>query len=100
MLAVRLEMDVPMIPVEGHCSQGLVRPHRWDRPMAGHGAGVCTPDTMVGALVRGFTQDSRQGEGSPKPWMCRCFHGVLLGNQHAMWSKQHNGKVSSIRETA
>jgi hypothetical protein len=22
------------------------------------------------------------------------FHGVFLGNQHAMWSKQHNGKVS------
>jgi hypothetical protein len=24
------------------------------------------------------------------------FHGVLLGNQHEMWSKQHNGKVSSL----
>ena len=22
------------------------------------------------------------------------FHGVLLGSQHEMWSKQHNGKVS------
>jgi hypothetical protein len=22
------------------------------------------------------------------------FHGVFLGNQHEMWSKQHNGKVS------
>jgi hypothetical protein len=21
------------------------------------------------------------------------FHGVSLGNQHEMWSKQHNGKV-------
>jgi hypothetical protein len=21
------------------------------------------------------------------------FHGVLLGNQHEIWSKQHNGKV-------
>jgi hypothetical protein len=21
------------------------------------------------------------------------FHEVFLGNQHAMWSKQHNGKV-------
>ena len=22
------------------------------------------------------------------------FHGVFLGNQHELWSKQHNGKVS------
>src|SRR5437879_6730876 len=22
-----------------------------------------------------------------------CFHGVFLGNQHEIWSKQHNGKV-------
>ena len=22
------------------------------------------------------------------------FHGVFLGNQHEIWSKQHNGKVN------
>jgi hypothetical protein len=25
------------------------------------------------------------------------FHGVLLGNQQAMWSKQHNGKVRELQ---
>src|SRR5215217_7743181 len=25
------------------------------------------------------------------------FHGVFLGAQHEMWSKQHNGKVRSLR---
>jgi hypothetical protein len=29
-----------------------------------------------------------------KPLSFMHFHAVLLGNQHAMWSKQHNGKVS------
>jgi hypothetical protein len=24
------------------------------------------------------------------------FHGVFLGSQHEMWSKQHNGKVSLL----
>src|SRR5215217_5480240 len=24
------------------------------------------------------------------------FHAVLFGNQHEMWSKQHNGKVRSV----
>jgi rhodanese-related sulfurtransferase len=24
------------------------------------------------------------------------FHGVFLGNQHEIWSKQHNGKVSQV----
>ena len=24
------------------------------------------------------------------------FHGVFLGNQHKIWSKQHNGKVSKL----
>jgi hypothetical protein len=25
------------------------------------------------------------------------FHGVFLGSQHEVWSKQHNGKVSKNR---
>jgi hypothetical protein len=24
------------------------------------------------------------------------FHGVFLGHQHAMWPKQHNGKISNM----
>jgi hypothetical protein len=24
------------------------------------------------------------------------FHGVFLGSQHEIWSKQHNGKVSVV----
>jgi hypothetical protein len=26
------------------------------------------------------------------------FHGVFLGSQHAIWSKQHNGKVRTLRQ--
>src|SRR5262245_37405022 len=26
------------------------------------------------------------------------FHGVFLGNQHEIWSKQHNGKVREFRQ--
>jgi len=28
------------------------------------------------------------------------FHGVFLGNQHAIWSKPHNGKVRKIIDIA
>jgi hypothetical protein len=34
-------------------------------------------------------------EGS-KPLMFMHFHGVSLGHQHAIWSKQHNGKVRPL----
>jgi len=30
-----------------------------------------------------------------KPLICMRFHGVFLGNQHEIWSKRHNGKVTS-----
>src|SRR3954447_21214592 len=33
---------------------------------------------------------------SQKTFIFMRFHGVFLGNQHEMWSKQHNGKVSYI----
>jgi hypothetical protein len=33
----------------------------------------------------------------PNPLICMRFHGVLLGNQHEIWSKQHNRKVRGIR---
>jgi hypothetical protein len=51
---------------------------------------------MVGALVRGFTRSIRRGWRGQKPLIFMHFHGVLLGSQHEMWSKQHNGKVSLI----
>jgi len=35
--------------------------------MAGHGGGVCTSDTRVCALVRGFTRDIKRGELVQKP---------------------------------
>jgi hypothetical protein len=35
-------------------------------------------------------------EGS-KPLIFMYFHGASLGNQHEIWSKQHNGKVRLLR---
>jgi hypothetical protein len=32
-----------------------------------------------------------------KPLIFMRFHGVFLGRQHEMWSKQHNGKVSYLQ---
>ena len=70
-----------------------------DCPISGHCEGVCTPDTMVCALVRASTRDSRRKWHGQKPLIFMRFHEVLLGCQHEIWSKQHNGKVSqhSIR---
>jgi hypothetical protein len=33
---------------------------------------------------------------SQKPLIFMHFHGVFLGSQHKIWSKQHNGKVSEF----
>src|SRR2546421_12053747 len=38
---------------------------------------------------------SREIEG-PKPLIFMRFHGVFLGSQHEIWSKQYNGKVREI----
>src|SRR3954449_1882801 len=76
------------------CSQEVVRPHRCSCPMSGHCKGVCIPDTMVCALVRGFPREVRRGWQSQKPLIFMHFHEVFLGSQHEIWSKQHNGKVS------
>src|SRR5216683_3510170 len=65
-----------------------------DCPLSGHGEGVCTPDTMVCALVRGSTRDNRRRWRGQKPLIFMRFHGVFLGSQHEIWPKQHNGKVS------
>src|SRR3954469_6727563 len=76
------------------CSQEVVRSHRCSCPMSGHCKGVCIPDTMVCALVRGFPREVRRGWQSQKPLIFMHFHEVFLGSQHEIWSKQHNGKVS------
>src|SRR4030095_16012909 len=62
--------------------------------MSGHYEGVCTPDTMGCVLVHGSPRDIMWGEGVQKPLIFMRFHGVFLGKQHEIWSKQHNGKVS------
>jgi hypothetical protein len=64
--------------------------------MSGHCKGVCTPDTMVCALVRDSTRDIRWGEWVQNPLMFMHFHGVFLGSQHEIWSKPPNGKVSKF----
>jgi hypothetical protein len=64
--------------------------------MSGHCAGVCTSGNIGCTLVHGSTRDIRRGEDGPKPLILMHFHGVLLGKQHAMWPKRHNGKVRSI----
>ena len=35
-----------------------------------------------------------------KSLMFMRFHGVFLGNQHEIWSKQHNGKVRVLPPTS
>jgi hypothetical protein len=64
--------------------------------MSGHCEDVCTPDTMVCALVHGSIREIRRGWQSQKSLIFMHFHGVFLGSQHEIWSKQHNGKVSLL----
>ena len=52
---------------------------------------------MVCALVRGSTRGIRRGWYGQKPLIFMHFHGVPLRSQHAMWSKQHNGKVRILQ---
>src|SRR4030095_5453900 len=65
--------------------------------MSGHYEGVGAPDTMGCVLVHGSPREIRWGEGVQKPLIFMRFHGVFLGKQHEIWSKQHNGKVSVLR---
>jgi hypothetical protein len=53
---------------------------------------------MVCALVRGSTGDVRRGWYGQKSLIFMHFHGVFLGSQHEIWSKQHNGKVSILKK--
>jgi len=55
---------------------------------------------MVCALVRASTRDGRRRWHGQKPLIFMRFHGVFLGNQHAIWSKPHNGKVRKIIDIA
>src|SRR2546421_2847859 len=52
---------------------------------------------MVCALVRGSTRDNRRRWRGQKPLIFMRFHGVFLGSQHEIWSKQYNGKVRKVR---
>jgi hypothetical protein len=65
--------------------------------MSGHCEGVCTSGTMGSALVRSSSRDSRKVKKAQKPLIFMRFHGVFLGRQHEIWSKQHNGKVSHFK---
>ncbi len=60
-------------------------------------AGVCPSDAMVCTLTCGSIREVRRRWQAQKAWILLRFHGVFLGDQQAMWSKQHNGKVRSIR---
>ena len=64
--------------------------------ISGHCEGVCTLDSRVCALVRASTRDSRRRWHGQKPLIFMRFHGLSLGCQHEIWSKQHNGKVSRV----
>src|SRR4029450_2976286 len=90
--------DFPRIPHESTLFSRVCKPTpQGDRPLSSHCEGVCTPDPMVCALVRGSTGDVRRGWYGQKSLIFMHFHGVFLGSQHERWSKQHNGKVSRLR---
>jgi hypothetical protein len=86
---------IPMIPRESTLLSGACKhPSLEDRPLARHGEDACTPRSPDGCpgswLLKGY-QGEEEGE---KSLIFMHFHEVFLGHQHAMWSKQHNGKVS------
>ena len=78
------------------CSQEVVSRYLWGRPMSAPCEGVCTSDPMVCALVRGSERAIRWGQWVQRSLIFMHFHGVFLGNQHEIWSKQHNGKVRDV----
>src|SRR5438552_2195334 len=65
--------------------------------MQGSWEGFCTSGTMVCILTHGSRRGVRRKWQGQKPLIFMRFHGVSLGNQHKIWSKQHNGKVSYER---
>src|SRR4030095_7183502 len=89
--------DFPRIPHESTLFSRVCKPTpQGDRPLSSHCEGVCTPDPMACALVRGSTGDVSRGWYGQKSLIFMHLHGVCLGSEHEMWSKQHNGKVRMI----
>jgi hypothetical protein len=76
------------------CSQAFARRQLWESSPLRSLRRACTPALRVCALVCGSPRDIRCGEQVRKPLIFMHFHGVPLGYQHAIQSKQHNGKVS------
>jgi hypothetical protein len=66
--------DVP-VPVKGYCSQGLVRPHRWGRPMQVT-AQASAPQARGVGLYPWLHTRYQGGEGS-KPLIFVYLHVVL-----------------------
>jgi hypothetical protein len=64
--------------------------------MLGPLEGVCTSGTTGCALVRGSSREIRWRWWAQKPLIFMHFRGVFFGNQHEIWSKPHNGKVTNI----
>src|SRR4030095_4029899 len=98
-MSARMGADFPRIPHESTLFSRVCKPTpQGDRPLSSHCEGVCAPDPMVCALVRGSTRDVRRGWYGQKSLIFMHFHGVFLGSQHEIWSNQHNGKVSLLRQ--
>src|SRR5215471_4467065 len=85
-----------MIPHESALfSRGCKLTSLWGRPMLGHCEGVCTPDPMVCPLVCSSTRNIG-GIAGPQGIDFYAISRGLLGNQHEIWSTQHNGKVRLV----
>src|SRR3954468_3447802 len=92
--------DFPMMPHESALFSSVCKPISLGIvPSQVTAKASAPPDTMVGALVRGSPRSIRRGWRGQKPLIFMYFHGVLLGSQHEMWSKQHNGKVRNKNPT-
>jgi hypothetical protein len=63
-------------------------------------AGVCPSDAMVCTLTCGSIREVRRRWQAQKVLIFTRFHEMLFGNQQAMWSKQHNGKVRYLGTNA
>jgi hypothetical protein len=96
-MSARMGADFPMIPHEstlfsrGCKSASLgpshVRPLR--RRLYRRHHGIC--------LDLWLPKRYQVGRAGSKSIDFHAFHGVFFGNQHDIWSKQHNGKVRGIQ---
>jgi hypothetical protein len=60
--------------------------------MSCHYEGVCTSGTTGVCLGLWLPKGYQVGGVDSKSLIFMRFHVVFLGNQHEIWSKQHNGK--------